>query len=316
MPDELHEPQPENQAEPAYPPKPELPEGKTSVMRTIVSLLLYLAVDYWIFESWYAVGVLAVVVIFHELGHLAAMKLYGYKALNMTFIPFVGAYVSGATDSPSRFRRCLVLLAGPLPGIILGCVFYFLYVTNQDERFFYPGVIFLFVNVFNLLPMVPLDGGQLMENLFMNGSRTVQLVFLNLSLLGLGIVAVRFQQFVLLIFMLPLLARIASVHMKYKVRQLWDEYEANYHQLWDDVSDADYWHLRDVMVMGVGRGFERYKPGVPDEREYSLGLMIKNFLRPAAENDLPPVRKVILTLIWAVFLAGPVLMVLYYKGII
>jgi hypothetical protein len=109
--------------------------------------------------------------------------------------------------------------------------------------------------------------------------------------------------------------RIANVNLKYRVRSLWDEYGAEYHKLWDDLSDEDYWHLRDVMV-GGHRSFARYTPGQPADNEHQLGMIIKAFLSPAAENDLSPVRKFVFTLIWVVFLAGPVLMVLYYKGML
>jgi stage IV sporulation protein FB len=293
--------------------KPELQASQTSVARTIISLLLYLAVDYMIFKSWYAVGVLVAVVLIHELGHLAAMKLYGYKGLNMTFVPFVGAYVSGSTDNPSRFRRCVVLLAGPLPGIIIGSIFYFLYVQQLDEQFFYPAILFLMLNVFNLIPIAPLDGGQLMENLYLGRSRNVQLVFLTVCVLAVGVGVMQTQNYPLLILLLPLLTRIASVTLKFKVRQQWQQAGLDYSKSWEELSDSDYWNLRNCMVQ-QNRQFARYTPGLESDTEFHVAGIIKSFLSPAAENDLTAARKFILTMLWLVFLALPVLLVLYYKG--
>ena len=54
------------------------------------------------------VGALVGVILFHELGHFAGMKLFGYRDVKMFFIPFLGAAVSGRRDRwpGGRKRSC------------------------------------------------------------------------------------------------------------------------------------------------------------------------------------------------------------------
>src|SRR5882762_10994677 len=91
--------------------KPEEEEvRRSSLSRTLISLALFIALDYWLFKSWFAVLLLVTVIFIHEAGHFIAMKLFGYKAVNMTFVPFVGAYVSGKATNLSKKNKLVVLL--------------------------------------------------------------------------------------------------------------------------------------------------------------------------------------------------------------
>jgi hypothetical protein len=63
---------------------------------------------------------------FHEMGHFIAMKAFRYKDLGIFFIPLLGAYVSGSKREVSQKESAIILLAGPLPGIVLGAVFFYL----------------------------------------------------------------------------------------------------------------------------------------------------------------------------------------------
>ena len=87
-------------------PKPELEEPKSSRyvwLKSLGSLAFFLVIGYFFFRrttgdsytAWALVIVLTVVVVFHELGHFMAMKIYKYRELGMFFIPLLGAYVSG-----------------------------------------------------------------------------------------------------------------------------------------------------------------------------------------------------------------------------
>jgi len=116
-----------------YPPKFQKPEQPSNVwIKSIVSLALYLVLGYYIFHSFTMLLLITAIVIFHELGHFFAMKFFRYKDLGIFFIPLLGAYVSGSKREVSQKESSIILLAGPIPGIILGIVFYFLYNYNPD----------------------------------------------------------------------------------------------------------------------------------------------------------------------------------------
>src|SRR6476620_4690515 len=111
---------------PVYPPKYEEKKSDQWIwLRSLGSLAIYLALGYYIFKRWEILLLITAVVLFHELGHFIAMKAFRYKDLGIFFIPLLGAYVSGSKREVSQKESAVILLAGPLPGIILGAVFFF-----------------------------------------------------------------------------------------------------------------------------------------------------------------------------------------------
>jgi hypothetical protein len=103
-------------------PKPILEENKKNWLRkSVISLVIYAILFYTIFDKniSYMAGLLVVLLI-HELGHFFAMKLFNYNNVKLFFIPLLGAYVSGKKTIISQRQMSIVILAGPLPGIIIG----------------------------------------------------------------------------------------------------------------------------------------------------------------------------------------------------
>src|SRR6185436_6627025 len=151
------------------PPKPELEEPKSRPnvwLKSLGSLAVFLIVGYFFFkQNWTLVLVLTGVVVFHELGHFVAMKIYKYQDLGIFFIPLLGAYVSGKKQEVSQTQSAIILLAGPIPGIFLGIILHFLSVQLNIDFLENVAWIMIFLNVLNLLPVYPLDGGQLLHRL-------------------------------------------------------------------------------------------------------------------------------------------------------
>ena len=104
-----------------------------------------------------------IVLFIHETGHLAAMKLSGYSNVQMFFIPFFGAAVSGREMKPGPVKKAVVSLMGPLPGIVLGFPALVISARTGIRQFREYGNISLVINMLNLLPFYPLDGGQLFD---------------------------------------------------------------------------------------------------------------------------------------------------------
>ena len=66
------------------------------------------------------VAALIPILLFHEFGHYVAMRVFGYQDLRMFFIPLFGAAVSGRHYNVPGWKKAIVSLAGPVPGIGLG----------------------------------------------------------------------------------------------------------------------------------------------------------------------------------------------------
>ncbi|MBH9576835.1 site-2 protease family protein [Inhella proteolytica] len=117
--------------------------------------------------DWKSLPILLGVLLFHELGHLAAMRLCGYRDLQVFFLPFMGAAVSGRPQQPGVGKELFVLLAGPLPGLLLGLAA--LLWPPIDAPWLRSTAWFaVFLNMANLLPFHPLDGGKVFELLLLS----------------------------------------------------------------------------------------------------------------------------------------------------
>ena len=97
------------------------PSWRTTAWVLVGALVLFLAIGAagwdWKFTLW-----IIPVLLFHEGGHWAAMRLFRYRNLRMFFIPLFGAAVTGQNWNVAGWKKALVSLAGPLPGIALGVV--------------------------------------------------------------------------------------------------------------------------------------------------------------------------------------------------
>jgi len=119
------------------------------------------------------IGVLVV----HELGHFVAMTIFGYKDVRMFFIPLFGAAVSGKAGNVSSTKKAVVYLAGPVPGILLGFVFAGVGVMLNSSVVIQAASMLIFINGFNLLPVPPLDGGRLLNEVVFSRNRYVETAF-------------------------------------------------------------------------------------------------------------------------------------------
>jgi len=134
-----------------------------SALLLVLSLGISLGLFSW-WLGWQSALALMLVLTVHECGHAFAMRLFGYRDMNMFFIPFMGAAVTGTAKNVPVWKQAIVLLAGPVPGLAFG-------IWALLHPFAFPasgfigqlGIYAAVVNIFNLLPLSFLDGGKLVE---------------------------------------------------------------------------------------------------------------------------------------------------------
>ena len=129
------------------------------------------------------VAVIAGVLLFHEMGHFVAMKALGYENMNVFFVPFLGAAVSGRARKPGGWRAGVVSLAGPVPGLLLAAVLLPQAAGHPLVRAVVFGLVF--INALNLLPFVPLDGGRLMNTVLFSRHRYLEMIGTLVGVIGL-----------------------------------------------------------------------------------------------------------------------------------
>lgn len=111
--------------------------------------------------------ILVGVLFIHELGHLVGMWLFGYRDIKLFFVPFFGAVITTRNAVAPPWQRAAVLLLGPLPGICAGLAIYAAAQPPEGTFLFELAIVFILLNAFNLLPLVPLDGGRVLEVLLL-----------------------------------------------------------------------------------------------------------------------------------------------------
>jgi Zn-dependent protease len=126
----------------------------------LVSLVAYSLIWGWKF----ALGFILLLFV-HEMGHVIQLRREGIPASAPMFIPFLGAVVTAKSLGDDATAEARVGLAGPVLGT-LGALALLPIAAATGDDFWYALVFTgLFLNLFNLLPVVPLDGGRAMAAL-------------------------------------------------------------------------------------------------------------------------------------------------------
>ncbi len=133
--------------------------------------------------------VLIAVLFFHEAGHALGMLAFGYRDVRIFFLPFFGAAVTGRNDEAAAWQRAVVLLLGPAPGVVLGLALIAL--SGGAGIVGEVGRMAVYVNLFNLLPFEPLDGGRLLGVTLFSRSRWLEALFGLLGAVALGFMALK-----------------------------------------------------------------------------------------------------------------------------
>lgn len=174
------------------------PQSPRSVaIAFVLSAVLFVAAAF--FQSPQLAVILLIVIFIHELGHYAAMKWFGYRNVKLLFIPFFGGVVIGEKVPAPAWQQLVMILLGPLPGLVLAVGLFVTLLPQPDSWLETLVLALLVVNALNLLPLVPLDGGRVVEILLFARHPVLTVAFRVLAILGLIGLAWGFSSWLLLL---------------------------------------------------------------------------------------------------------------------
>jgi Zn-dependent protease len=134
---------------------------KLKILTTSGSMLVSVAAYSLIWGWKFALG-FVVLLFVHEMGHVIQLRREGIEASAPLFIPFFGAAVWSKSLGDNALAEARVGLAGPILGSLgaAACI----PIADATGSDFWRALAFtgFFLNLFNLLPVVPLDGGRAM----------------------------------------------------------------------------------------------------------------------------------------------------------
>jgi Zn-dependent protease len=137
---------------------------KLKVFTTSATMLVSIAAYALIWGWAFAVG-FVLLLLLHELGHVIQLRREGIEASAPMFIPFLGAVVAAKSLGEDAAAEARVGLAGPVLGSIATLVPLGIWLATGEEFWQALAFVGFFLNLFNLLPVLPLDGGRAMAAL-------------------------------------------------------------------------------------------------------------------------------------------------------
>jgi Zn-dependent protease len=137
---------------------------KLKLLTTFGSMLVSIGAYALLFGLPFAVG-LVLLLLLHEVGHVIQLRREGIKASAPMFIPFLGAVISAKSMGKDAAAEARVGLAGPVLGSLAALVPLGLWLATGSDFWRALAYVGFVLNLFNLLPIVPLDGGRAMAAL-------------------------------------------------------------------------------------------------------------------------------------------------------
>jgi Zn-dependent protease len=132
---------------------------KLKVVTTGASMLVSVAAYAWFWGLPFAVGFVLLILV-HELGHVIELRRQGVPASAPLFIPFLGAVIGMKELPDDAWKEAKVALAGPILGSVGAAACWVAAEVTDSELLMGLAFVGFFLNLFNLIPIVPLDGGR------------------------------------------------------------------------------------------------------------------------------------------------------------
>lgn len=134
--------------------------------------------------SWEFALILMFQLLIHEYGHIWAMKRVGIKTKGIYFIPFIGGAAVASEDFKSRKDEVFVALMGPVFGFACALVMFVIYLITDTPMYAAGASWMAMINLFNLLPINPLDGGRVFKSIAFSLHTWAGYVFMLLGIIG------------------------------------------------------------------------------------------------------------------------------------
>jgi Zn-dependent protease len=131
----------------------------SKLLLTMGSMFVMIAVEAMRYGWLYGVGFVLLIFI-HEMGHAVAIRRAGLDAGMPVFVPFVGAFITLRGQPRTPREEATIALAGPMAGAAAAAFCAMLYLLTTQRLFLALAYGGFFLNLFNMTPLAPLDGGR------------------------------------------------------------------------------------------------------------------------------------------------------------
>lgn len=132
---------------------------KLKFFTVVFSMLASVGAYAWLYGWRFAIGLVLLIGV-HEMGHVVALRARGIEAGLPVFLPFLGAFVSMKEQPKSAYDEAVSGIAGPVAGTAAAFAVLGAGLSLDSELLMVLAYVGFLLNLFNLLPVLPLDGGR------------------------------------------------------------------------------------------------------------------------------------------------------------
>jgi Zn-dependent protease len=291
-----------------YPQKPLIEKVKieSNWGLTFFSLVLFVGTFLFLFKDQLRFVLFLILVLFiHEMGHFLFMKLFNYENVRMLFIPLMGAFVQGSKDKYSQKESFFVISAGPFPGIWIGSALLVFASQYQQEWMLELSFLFLFLNVVNLFPIDPLDGGQLFK-LYVNKKRDLFLMLFALfSSLLMIFVGWMIDSYIILAFGFLMGFKVRGFQRNHHIRKILDQKNITYQSTYDELSNEHYSKIKEVLIEETP-ALRKYLSLSEENNDDFMASHVNSALLAPVSKDAGTGLKITIVCLWLLSLSFPV----------
>ena len=291
-----------------YPQKPLIEKVKieSNWGLTFFSLVLFVGTFLFLFKDQIRFVLFLILVLFiHEMGHYVFMKLFKYENVRMLFIPLMGAFVQGSKEKYSQKESFYVISAGPFPGIWIGSALLVIASVYQQEWMLELSFLFLFLNVINLFPIDPLDGGQLFK-LYVNKKRDLFLMLFALfSSMLMIFVGWMIDSYIILAFGFLMGFKVRGFQRSHHLRKILDEKQIPYESTYDDLSNEHYAKIKEVLIEETP-ALKKFLSMSEENNDEFLASHVNSALLAPVSKDAGKAMKITIICLWLLSLTFPV----------
>ena len=291
-----------------YPQKPLIEKVKieSNWGLTFFSLVLFVGTFLFLFRDQIRFVLFLILVLFiHEMGHFVFMKLFKYENVRMLFIPLMGAFVQGSKEKYSQKESFYVISAGPFPGIWIGSALLVFASVYQQEWMLELSFLFLFLNVINLFPIDPLDGGQLFK-LYVNKKRDLFLMMFALfSSMLMIFVGWMIDSYIILAFGFLMGFKVRGFQRSHHLRKILDEKQIPYESTYDDLSNEHYAKIKEVLIEETP-ALQKFLSMSEENNDEFLASHVNSALLAPVSKDAGKAMKITIVCLWLLSLTFPV----------
>ena len=190
----------------------------------ITFILFFVAIGWLLSYQWLLAFIVCVSLAVHEYSHVMAMKMKGIPVKAVIFIPLLGAVaIGGGKRVWTKKEECFIAAAGPVMGYLSALPVWLLFVMTSNPIFAKAVLYIVVINLFNMLPLSPLDGGRIVKSILMSTSLKNRMIgFVIWGVLAVGAVLVLFQikvsLFILLVIIFFAYQEFAGEWEQYKLK--------------------------------------------------------------------------------------------------